>query len=294
MAFLGELNRSETIRFYLTLDAAPTGTPQVGIDKQGAEALAETNMNGAGLEWYYDYTTDAAALAGAYQVKYSATVDGVARSAFDHYNVTVSGMDDIQSSVDILTGGAGAYNVTIHCKDSSNADIAGAKISVHNSGNDDSPLIATGTTDTSGNATVNLDAGTYTVRAYKAGQVFANITPTISASGSEEMTGVGVIITPPSDPELCRLHLFPITLDNQDVTGLTINITSAEKLTKVNGEFIKNGVGTFTYDSATTPDSYYFDAVQGTVARVTCDELGLDHEVTVPAESTKDLSGLVS
>jgi len=369
MAYLGELNRSETIRLTLSLDNTPTGTPQVGIDKQGVEVLAETNMSGSGLEWYYDYTIGGAATIGAYQVRYTATISGVGYNDYDSYNISVASMDTIKTetasiqtdttsietkvdtvdaNVDTIkdtdlpavktdtaailvdtgttlpaaidavptvgeidtelttehgagscvdTGaGSGLNNITVHCKDGSAVDIPGVKVTVHNTANDDTPVIAVQTSDANGDAAVTLDNGTYTIRGHKAGYTFSNIAPVVSGSATVEIPGVGVTITAPSDPDLCRLYLFPITLGNADITDLASNliIKSKDNLTKINDEFISNTQANFTYDSSTDPDSYYFDAVQGVTVTLTSSKLGVNNKsFVVPEESTYDIYDLI-
>jgi hypothetical protein len=188
--------------------------------------------------------------------------------------------------------GTGQYTATVNVK-AGGVDVQGAKVTVHNASNDDSPFYGPVTTDDNGNAVFTIEGNVY-IRVSKAGYNFTAAAKNITASGTYNVTGSALTIDPPSDPDLCRLYLFPITLDNQDVTGLTISISSKDKLTKVNGEFIKNAESTFTYDDSTSPDSYYFDAVQSAVVHITCDLLGIDHNVIVPSESTKDLNALVS
>jgi hypothetical protein len=191
------------------------------------------------------------------------------------------------------SSGAGAYNAEINVKDDSLNNVTNAKITIHNSSDDDTPVIATGITDTLGNVTLNIDGSVY-VRVSKVGFNFTSTNINVTASGTYNVSGTVITYLQPADPDLCRLFVYPITLDNQDVTDIKINISSKDGLTKVNGEFIKNASLEFTYDNTTTPDSYYFDAVQGTTVHINCDLLGIDHEVTVPVESTKDLNDLVT
>lgn len=286
---LGELNRSETIRMFLTLDVAPSGTPTITIEKNGASILAATAMTQglSTLDWYYDYTTAADAVVGAYQVRYTAVLSGTTRYDYDEYNISVYNVDDIAAL------GDGVYNATINVKDDVPQNVADAYVSIHNS-NDDDAIIASGRTDAQGNVTLNISGNIY-VRVEKAGFNFTATAKNITASATYNVTGTRALsIQNPSDADLCRLFLFPLTLDGQDVTSLTITISSKEALTKVNGEFIKNASDTFTYDNTTDPDSYYFDAVQGSVVHVTADLLGIDNDVTVPAETTQNLYELIS
>lgn len=351
MAYLGDKLRSEAIRFYLTLDAAPTGTPTITITRGQGTALdtpvsaVNMTMGASNLEWYYDYTTEAAAQIGIYAAKYSAVIDAVTRFAYDNYDVTVADadaiktetasiqadttsietkVDTVDANVDQLlvdvaavptveeidtelttehgagawtagSSGTGAYSVIFNVKDGSAVAQVGAYVTVHNSNDDDSPLLAWDTaTDANGDTdTLNID-GAVKVRVSAANFTYTTSSHTISASGTINLVGVASTVSNPTDPDVCRLRLYPITLGNADITDLatSIKIHSQESLTKVSGQYIKNTEATFTYDSATAPDSYYFDAVRGSTVHLTCDVLGLDHDLTVPDEATKDISAL--
>ncbi|MFC1856183.1 hypothetical protein ACFL2A_06550, partial [Thermodesulfobacteriota bacterium] len=310
-----------TIRFILELDSSPTGTPTVAVEQNGTSILAATNMTVVSgtnnLIWYYDYTTDSAAVIGAYQVKYSAVIDGVTRYAYEHYDVSLKSVDDVDSAVSAVPTvveidaqlttfhgsgawtdsgvGAGAYNATIHVQDGGLNDVSDAYVTVHNAADADTPIIASGTTDANGKVILNIDGNVY-IRASKAGFNFTSTAHNIASSATYSVSGTVISYSAPTDPELCRLYIYPITLDNASIVDLaaSLTITSRDVLTKVNGEFVKNASMSFTYDATTTPDSYYFDALQGANVQITCDPLGIDHDLLVPLEVSKDLNDLVS
>jgi hypothetical protein len=296
MSFLGELNRSESIRLFLTLDAAPTGTPTVTIEKNGGSIQVADDMTQglSNLEWYYDYTTGGSATVGTYQVRYTAVIDAVTRYAFDHYNVSINSIDDTKDAVDALGGGVGAYEATINVKDQVPINIADAIVTIHNSNNDDDPIIARDTTNASGNVVLNID-GTVYVRIKKTGFNFTAESINVTASGTYNVTGTSVTIQNPSDPDVCRLFIFPVTIGNTDITDLKIYIKSQEAFAKTDGGlFISNKTLEFTYDPTTAPDSYYFDAIRGALVHIQSDFLGIDKEdLTVPDEATKDLDELI-
>jgi outer membrane murein-binding lipoprotein Lpp len=106
MAYLGDKQRSEVIRFRLVLDAAPTGTPTISLTRGQGTALdtpiSNANMTqGADtLEWYYDYTTESAAQVGFYTAQYKAVISGTTRYDFDHYDVTIYDSDTVKADVD--------------------------------------------------------------------------------------------------------------------------------------------------------------------------------------------------
>jgi hypothetical protein len=189
--------------------------------------------------------------------------------------------------------GTGQYTATINVKVAS-VNVADAKVTIHNASNDDDPHYGPVTTDINGNAVFTIEGNVY-VRVSKVGYSFTATAKNITSTATYNVTGTAASITPPSDPDLCRLVLFPITLDNLDIADLVIHISSEENLTKVNGEFIKHAKDTFTINTATDPDSYYYDAVQGAVVHIWCADLGIDQNyITVPALSTVDLDTLIS
>jgi hypothetical protein len=189
--------------------------------------------------------------------------------------------------------GSGAYNATVNVKDDSAIDVPNAFVTIHNASDDDAPVIANGTTDNSGNVILAIDGNVY-IRVRKAGFNFTSTAKNITATGTYNVTGTAIAATNPSDPDVCRLRLYPITLGNADITDLAdeIIISSQGSLTKINDQYIKNTELSFTYDSGTTPDSYYFDAVRLSTCHITCAALGLDHDITVPDEATKNISDL--
>lgn len=415
MAYLGDKLQSEAVRFHLTLDAAPTGTPTITITRGQGTALdtpiSTVNMTqGADtLEWYYDYTTEAAAQIGLYAAKFIAVIDSVTRYAYDQYDVTVADADSVEAKVDIVdtnvdtalvnqatiegkidtvdtvvdsiqtdttsieskvdildtnvdtslvnqtnmetkidtidtvvdsiqtdttsietkvdtaitdiaavptvgeidteltsehgagpwttgTTGTGLKAITINIKDGDTNNLEGVNVDIHNAANDESPQYASGQTDTDGNTPeFNLDAATYKVRLAKAGAIVSETeTIIVTEDDTFDLTVVAQTVSNPSDPDVCRLRLYPITLGDEDITDLADNIiiSCRDSLTKVSGQYIKNTEASFTYDSATEPDSYYFDAVRGSIVHVKCDVLGLDHSFTVPDQETEDISNL--
>lgn len=182
------------------------------------------------------------------------------------------------------SAGAGTYNVTIHCATSGAVDIPNAHVSVHNSSNDDEPLIASATTDTDGNADVNLDAGAYTIRAAKAGYTIANITPTIAGSGTQEMVGTGVTVPDPVAANMCRLKITPLYINGSNVSTLNIHIACSDGITVIDDSYIMHNSDKFTVDALQTPYQYWFDAVQGAEVVITCEELSIiNRALIVPA-----------
>lgn len=100
---LGTKKISEVFRIYLTIQGiAPTGTPQIAIDRQGTSVVAATNMTqGAStLIWYYSHTVASDATVGAYQATMSAVLAGVTQYAVDNFDVKANDSDDIITKAD--------------------------------------------------------------------------------------------------------------------------------------------------------------------------------------------------
>lgn len=258
--------------------------------------LAATNMTeGAStLDWYYDYITASDAAVGAYQIKYSAVVSGTTYYAYGNYQVSIANLDAIKADTETIIANigvsAGARAIIFNVTDGT-APIINVKLSVHNSNNDDTPLFGILTTNALANTgTINLDDGTYKVRVSKAGSIVSAIkTATVTASATINYTVVATTITPPADPELCKIIIYAITLGNVAATGLTINIISDENFTKVGSQYVKHASLPFSYDAVN--GYYHFTALRGVDVEITCTEkLGFNHAVTVPDQATYVLS----
>jgi prophage DNA circulation protein len=98
MAYLGDKGFSEEIPIVLTLDAAPTGTPQYRIlNSSRTEIVAATNLSGSGLLWYKTGQNTSADTIGSYEIEYTAVISGVTRYAYDHFDVTEHDADDVKT-----------------------------------------------------------------------------------------------------------------------------------------------------------------------------------------------------
>lgn len=185
--------------------------------------------------------------------------------------------------------GTGQYIATINVQ-AGGTDVADAKVTVHNASNDDNPVYGPVSTDIDGNAVFTIEGNVY-IRVSKAGYLFTATAKNIIASATYNVTGTALTIDPPGDPELCTLYLYSKTLENVTVTDLVVDIKSKEKLTKVDGQYLEHAEDTFTYDSET--ESYQYDAIQGAVVWITCEAIGLNQKITVPATSTANLDTLI-
>jgi len=239
------------------------------------------------------YLPITAVVAGNKEVIFSFT-DVYGRTTKHRVGYTVSArlVDDISVGT-----GTGAYTVVLHLHDADDNAVAGATLSVHNFANDDGALLGSGVTNASGNLTLNLDASPtaepYTVRGIKSGYVIANQNITVTASATFIIESTALVITPPANPSLCRLALYPITLGGADINSLIISITTTDNLTEAtddSGILINHLEGEFIQDIS-DPSMYYFDAIRKADVTISCDNLfDTDKYITVPDESTKILT----
>ena len=210
------------------------------------------------------------------------------------FRVSENNEDSIRARGDsawVTGGGAGPGDkaIVFHCKDSTPNDIAGVRVTVYNEANT-VKVAGPFTTDANGNTgTFLLNDLTYTLRLAKEGAVNEEQEKTISGDATIECTLTVDSPSVPSDPELCRVYFYPITLDGQDVEDLAAYISSKTILTKVNGEFIRHATQPFVYDAATTPDRYYFDAFRGSLVKVWSTDVGINKEFTVPDQTNYNL-----
>lgn len=301
MAYLGEKQQSETIRFHLTLESLPTGTPTVAVEKQGASILAATNMTQGAttLEWYYDYTTGAAATIGAYQVKYSAVIDSVTRYAYDQYDISVYDVDDVKADTETIISNlnisAGARAIVFNIKDGSSNPVEGVNVSVHNSNNDDTPIFGQLVTDNLGDTnTINLDDATYKVRLTKAAAIISEVeTAVVTQSETKNLTVVATSITPPASADMCKLVIFATNIENEDLSTLDITVTTKENRTiTANDVFVTVTESSFTLDTVTSPDNFFVEVIRGIEVTVRCDACGVNYAFTVPDQDIYNISAL--
>lgn len=101
----------------------------------------------------------------------------------------------LDSSGNALTAGfTGASNVTLQFRDASNAPVSSVAFNVAGTGS--------GTTDASGNVTVGLNNGSYTVTAApQSGVLFPSTDITVSGDGTFTITGSAIVIDPPAGPD---------------------------------------------------------------------------------------------
>jgi hypothetical protein len=306
MAFLGKLKRSEEIPINLTLDAAPTGTPQYRIlDSDGTQTAALANLEGSGLYWYLRTTaatvpaSGQGSVVGSYSIEYVAVIDGVTRYAHDNFEVTINETDDVKDDTETIIANLGVSvgirSIILNIKDSVPNPLSDVSASFHNSNNDDSPAFGIRVSDTLGvTSVINLNDATYTLRLLKNGVVNENQTIVVTKSETFTITVTPVSVTTPANPSLCRVHFFPADLGFTDISDAKVRVRTATDLALVGGIYIDHREQLMVVDTDTTPDRWYIDVIQGTVITIISSIFGFNHTITVPAQASLDISTLIT
>lgn len=186
--------------------------------------------------------TESAALDGTYCAA-AATIPGTAKSV--HWNssgtASVYG-NEIFDTVGSATvgvalstahgsglwgsssGGSGAFAITVTVKDGSGNLLQNANVRVTEGVNSYILL-----TNASGNATFSLDAATYTVSITKSGYSFTPLTRTVTGNQTgtliNDLVMTVIVITPPTDPTLCRLYGFFLYPSGAVAVGIRVEAT---------------------------------------------------------------------
>lgn len=200
------------------------------------------------------------------------------------------------------TAGSGAHSVTITVS-ASGVGVAGVEITVKNT--DESLVLRTDSTDSSGQVLFNLDSGTYKV--ILTSSVLYDTLPAqtliVTGTTSESYSLTNAVLSGSSGPNLCRVHFF-----SQDIGGVlqaeakfTFRLT-AKRYVEANGTFVMvaeqleqvtdgDGYGyvDLLISTSLTPSS---DADE-TTYRVTCPTFRLDAVFTVPDQDSANLVDLL-
>jgi len=151
-------------------------------------------------------------------------------------------------------------------------------------------FISTVTSNVTGGAIMNLDAGNYEIRAYRAGYWFEPIEININSDTDLIIYANEYVYTPAEQPYLCRVHVniadFQL-IPSQNVT-VAVKIISQPQ---VIGDYILDWTEkTFTTDE----NGYtYFDVVQGARVQITITPAGLQKEFNIPYETSARLVDLI-
>jgi hypothetical protein len=282
---IGVYKQNDTATIRWLLPKITTGTPKITIIKDSDNSVivnaATMTVDGANNKLYtYDWAVGSNA-DDMYHVY--ATSEG------DTDNILDTG-DNIQISSN-LEYSSGIYTVTIHSKDTvSSTDLENVFIEIHNSSNDDEPILAYGVTDSNGNLIRNLNAGTYYLRGFLNNYIFTNQQLVVSASATVNFDGVAQLLLVPTKANMCRVYFYAVDMGWGNITNLQVRIEPSSDLNIISDTFIINDREMFKLDTSVLPYRYYFDMPYGMVVKLLGLKVGIDeHILTVPSQTSYDL-----
>lgn len=138
-------------------------------------------VQGEDNAWYFSYSIPNDADLGTYLIKYKFTINGVSVEGTEDYIVALPA--DSESGP-----GTGEFEITDEVQSDSMVDLSGVDVFVFLTTDTDN-AIAHATTDSSGEFTVYLDAGSYLVMFNKAGFISETHNMTVDGSGGHSFTG---------------------------------------------------------------------------------------------------------
>lgn len=188
------------------------------------------------------------------------------------------------------SGLAGANTVTLTIQDDSGDNIPEAAVEVYDS---------VGTTfyerkqsNSSGQAIFKMDDGTYTIVVHKAGYSWSNTALVVAGDMSQTITGTANVLPAPVTPDMCRISMYVKYLDGTIPTSLTTALSIIE-LPHIGSNTAYSGVAfEGIYNSST--GLLYWDILQGAMAVITVEELGIDRvKITIPSTATAEIEDLL-
>ena len=139
--------------------------------------------------------------------------------------------------------GLGAHTVTVTVNDGAGNDLESASVRYTKGA-----LTYVLATDSSGNATFNLDSGEWTVAISLAGYTYSGTTHTFSADDTATYSMTAISITAPSDVSLCTVQ-FQVKLGNTAVKGATCKAKLLGTNVAADGVVLSNAEHSATTDS---------------------------------------------
>lgn len=166
-------------------------------------------------------------------------------------NHTISGSfgDYLDTKISGVSGGSGAFSVSLIAYDSANAQVVpGARVTIHNI--DQTATLALGATSTTGAATFNLDADSFLVVVTNHAYLFPAF-DTIVVTGAQSDTSKGFPIDPgsPADPNLTRVYAYLRNISNAPDKGAIVRAYLPAGVTQTSGSIISPFALSATSDS---------------------------------------------
>lgn len=200
----------------------------------------------------------------------------------DEVEVRVHDIDDVYDVV--VAGGSGMETVTFTLVDTAhgNAPVPDALINVYD--DTGAVLVTFQRTDTSGEATVLLDADAYVIRVFKPGVSYVDQSITVLDTDgltpqSFELECESVHVAPPASPLLCRLYADFVTQDGLPFAQFKVRVENLYDPASSSGMSMAEAVRDYQTDSGGHVE---FDVVRGSKVRVAFVTTPWTREFVVP------------
>lgn len=184
LKYLNVLRQNGTAPIYPGEYTAPTY--QI-LFKDGSfnVVVPETNMiQGLNNVWHFSYTVPALEDLGTYLIKYRVIINGTTFETTEDYIIALP----TESGGGPTGPGVGQYSITDEVQSQSMVDLSGVDVYVFLT-TDTQNAIAHATTDSNGNFTVYLNAGTYITLFTKAGYINESHQLTVNVGGTHNFSG---------------------------------------------------------------------------------------------------------
>lgn len=202
------------------------------------------------------------------------------------YDQSNDSLEAISDKLDTHLG-AGARQITIHVQDGAALDIPDVEVSIFNDTN--TVFLTRGTTDSNGDFVTGLDDASYNVRLVKAGFTFTVPEPfTVTADATFTFTGAGVVIIPPSAPNLCVIFGTLVNAAGEDLVGACVQAFAVvDPPQVVAGLQMADPIA----EVLTDQDGFFqIELVRNSEVRFVIEEAGFDQIKTVPDLASQDLT----
>lgn len=188
------------------------------------------------------------------------------------------------------SGLAGANTVMLTIQDDSGNNIPEAAVEVYDSAG--TTFYERKQSNSSGQTIFKMDDGTYTIVVHKAGYSWSNTALVVAGDMSQTITGTANVLPAPVTPDMCRISMYVKYLDGTIPTSLTTALSIIE-LPHIGSNTAYSGVAfEGIYNSST--GLLYWDILQGAMAVITVEELGIDRvKITIPSTATAEIEDLL-
>ena len=187
------------------------------------------------------------------------------------------------------SGLSGSNAIVINVHDDDGANIVEAAVEVWDSVG--TTFYERKTTNSSGQASFNMDDGTYTVKIHKAGYSKADQTLVVPDTLAPVYVMTAYSIPAPSLPGVCRLYTHFINQNGTYAASSAAKLRIVRLPYEIDGMFAIGTEITGTYDPIT--GLLYFDVVWGATVMLNSDPFGLNNIFVVPELSTAAIDSLI-